>query len=80
MFQRTPFVASSSDAVQHPALEAEIRAPIAANPANSHVCFTRARIGGGKIELVEPLASIKDRVMTADVSVHLEANSAGSLG
>ena len=36
-----------------PALEAEIRAGVAANPALSHVCFKRAKLGGGKIELVD---------------------------
>jgi hypothetical protein len=35
------------------ALEAEIRAAVAANPALSHVSFKRAKLlGGGKIEVV----------------------------
>jgi len=36
-----------------PALEAEIRAVVAANPALSHVRFKRSKLGGGKIELVD---------------------------
>jgi Protein of unknown function (DUF2971) len=36
-----------------PVLEAEIRATVAANPALTHVCFKRAKLGGGKIEVVD---------------------------
>jgi uncharacterized protein Usg len=36
------------------ALEHEIRASVAANPALSHVCFKRAKLaGGGKVEIVD---------------------------
>ncbi|MBZ5668102.1 MAG: DUF2971 domain-containing protein [Acidobacteriia bacterium] len=39
-----------------PTLEAEIRAAVAANPALTHVCFKRAKLGGGgKIELVDAI-------------------------
>src|ERR1700687_842808 len=35
-----------------PVVEAEIRAALAANPALGHVCFKRAKLAGGKIEIV----------------------------
>jgi len=39
-----------------PALEAEIRAAVAANPALSHVRFKRAKLGDRKIEIVDAAA------------------------
>jgi hypothetical protein len=36
-----------------PALEAEIRAAINANPALAHVQFKRAKLGGDRIEIID---------------------------
>jgi hypothetical protein len=39
-----------------PVLEAEIRAAVAANPALCHVGFKRAKLAGGKIEIVDAIS------------------------